>query len=48
MEKDGLISIFNLAKESNPIDLVKLLRNRVTYQCLPAFNFDGSKPKTKK
>ena len=41
-EKDGLISIFNLAEKSNLIDLVELFCNRVPYECLAAFNFDDS------
>ena len=31
-----------LQKKSNLIDLVELFRNRVTYECLAAFGFDGS------
>ena len=49
MEKDGLISIFNLAeKKNNLIDLLELFSNRVTYECLATFNFDGSMRKTQK
>ena len=48
MEKDELISIFNLAEKSNLIDLVKLFRNRVFYECLSTFNFNGSMRKTQK
>ena len=40
--------IFSLAKKSNLIDLVELFRNRVTYECLATFNFDGSLRKTQK
>ena len=42
MEKDGLISTFNLAEKSNLIDLVELFCNRVACECLATFNFDGS------
>ena len=48
MEKDGLISIFDLAEKSNLIALVELFRNRVTYDCFAAFNFGGSMQKTPK
>ena len=48
MEKDGLISIFNLAEKSNLIDLVELFCNRVAYECLAMFNFDGSMQKPQK
>ena len=48
MEKDGLISIFSIAEESNLIVLVELFHNRVTYGCLVAFNFDGSIRNTQK
>ena len=30
MERDGLLSILNLAEKNNIIDLVELLRNRIT------------------
>ena len=42
MKKDRPISLFNLAGKSNIIDLWELFRNRVTYECLATFNFDGS------
>ena len=48
MEKDRLISIFNLAEKNNLIDLVELFWNRVTYECLATFNFDSSMRKTQK
>ena len=48
MEKDGPISIFSLAQKSNLINLGKLFHNRVTYDCLATFNFDGSMRKTRK
>ena len=48
MEKDGLISISNLAEKSNLIDLVEHFCNRVNYECPAAFNFDGSIQKTQK
>ena len=40
--------IFSLAKKSNLIDLVELFRNRVTYECLATFNFDGLMQKNQK
>ena len=45
-KKDKLISIFNLAIESNLIDSVELFCNRVTYECLAAFHFGSSMQKT--
>ena len=48
MEKEGLLSIFNLAEKSKLIDLGELFRHRVTSECLGAFNFDGSMRKTQK
>ena len=48
MERDGLLSILNLAEENNIIDLVELFRNRITYECLSVFNSDGSMRKTQK
>ena len=48
MEKDGLISIFNLLKKSNLIDLVELFCNRIIYECLANFKVDGSMRKTQK
>ena len=37
-----------LQKKSNLIDLVKLFRSRVTYECLATFNIDGSIRKNQK
>ena len=48
MEREGLLSIFNLAEESNLIDLVQLMGNRITNECLSVFNFDGSMRKNQK
>ena len=48
MERDGLLSILNLAEKNNIIDLVELLRNRITYECLSVFNSDGSMRKNQK
>ena len=48
MEKDGLTSILDLGEKSNLIGLVELFRNRVTYECLATFNYDGSMRKTHK
>ena len=48
MEREGLLSILNLAEESNLIDLVQLMGNRITNECLSVFNFDGSMRKNQK
>ena len=38
----GLLSIVNIAEKNNMIDLVDLLSNRITFECLSVFNSDGS------
>ena len=48
MEKNGLISIVNLAETSKLIDLTELLQYRITDECLSVFNVDGSMRKTQK
>ena len=48
MEKNGLISIFNLAEKSNLIDFAELLQYRITAECLSVFNVDRSMRKTQK
>ena len=48
MEKDGLLSIVNLAEKNNMIDLVNLLSNRITYDCLSVLNSDGSMRRNQK
>ena len=48
MEKEGLISIFNLADKCQIVNMIEFFRNRVTTECLGAFNPDGSMRKTQK
>ena len=48
MEKSGLAALLALVEESEIIDLETALNRRVTEECLPLYNVDGSMRKTSK